>query len=432
MNRKIKKIFTNTRIVILLIFLVLAAVAINPNPWNKGVAIRSVVSNSSASLSGIESPMPTQPPMSREIITALNNVPVTNVKDYYDFVSELDVNRTIQIKTNKGFYKVTAREKTETITLNETVKKTIEEVVELNETINGTLTKVNKTITRIIEVPKTKTISLGVDIGIGVQEAALTNIRKGLDLQGGTRVLLQPERKITKSELEILIDNIKERLNVYGLGDIVVRSSGDLSGNQYILVEIAGANEEEVKDLLAKQGKFEAKIKNASVFKGGKDVTYVCRSADCAGIDPSQPCGTLEDGNWICRFRFSITLSPDAAERQAAATKDLEIVTENKQSYLSEKLILFLDDRNVDELNIGADLKGKAVTDIQISGSGVGLSQQDAVFNSLTNMKRLQTILITGSLPIKLNIMKTDNISPILGESNATPHRGVIVYFICC
>ncbi len=31
-------------------------------------------------------------------------------------------------------------------------------------------------------------------------------------------------------------------------------------------------------------------------------------------------------------------------------------------------------------------------------------------------MKRLQTILITGSLPIKLDIMKTDNISPILGE----------------
>ena len=31
-------------------------------------------------------------------------------------------------------------------------------------------------------------------------------------------------------------------------------------------------------------------------------------------------------------------------------------------------------------------------------------------------MKRLQTILITGSLPIKLNLVKTDTISPILGE----------------
>tara|TARA_B100000315_G_C14550713_1_gene575629 strand:- start:1371 stop:1940 length:570 start_codon:yes stop_codon:yes gene_type:complete len=31
-------------------------------------------------------------------------------------------------------------------------------------------------------------------------------------------------------------------------------------------------------------------------------------------------------------------------------------------------------------------------------------------------MKKLQTILITGSLPVKLNIVKTDNVSPILGE----------------
>jgi len=31
-------------------------------------------------------------------------------------------------------------------------------------------------------------------------------------------------------------------------------------------------------------------------------------------------------------------------------------------------------------------------------------------------MKRLQTILITGSLPAKLNIVKTDSISPILGD----------------
>src|SRR3990167_2093287 len=31
-------------------------------------------------------------------------------------------------------------------------------------------------------------------------------------------------------------------------------------------------------------------------------------------------------------------------------------------------------------------------------------------------MKRLQTILITGSLPVKLNIVKTDAISPVLGE----------------
>jgi preprotein translocase subunit SecD len=112
-----------------------------------------------------------------------------------------------------------------------------------------------------------------------------------------------------------------------------------------------------------------------------------------------------------------MTLNPEAAQRQAEATKDLEVITdENSQTYLSESLVLILDNQKVDELSIGAELKGKAETNIQISGSGIGNTQQEGIFNALGNMKRLQTILITGSLPIKLDIIKTDSISTFLGE----------------
>ena len=54
--------------------------------------------------------------------------------------------------------------------------------------------------------------------------------------------------------------------------------------------------------------------------------------------------------------------------------------------------------------------------DVSISGSGGGVSQQEAMFNSLQNMKKLQTILVTGSLPVKMNIVKIDSISPVLGQ----------------
>ena len=77
---------------------------------------------------------------------------------------------------------------------------------------------------------------------------------------------------------------------------------------------------------------------------------------------------------------------------------------------------MYLDNEQVDELRIGAELKGKASTDIEISGSGIGNTRQEAVENAYANMKRLQTILITGSLPVKLNIEKTDQISPVLGQ----------------
>ena len=371
MNRKLKKIFTNARVVVLLIFLVFAIVSIHPDPTRKGAAIRTVLTNSSASFAGIISPKPTSTPMSREVITSIDNIPVKNLQDYYDIVDSLRPNSTTNVQTDNNYY----------------------------------------------------ALKLGPDkeLGLVVYDAPQSNIRKGLDLQGGTRVLLQPEEKLSTDDTNLLIDNMKQRLNVYGLSDLIIREANDLppplgSGNQYVLVEIAGATKEEVKDLLAKQGKFEAKIGNKTVFSGGDDIRSVCRSAECSGIDPSYGC-TQSGENWICRFRFSITLSQEAAQRQADATQNLLVITEeNNQQYLEEQLLLHLDDVEVDQLNIGADLKGRAVTDIAISGSGIGFSRQEAALNSLTNMKRLQTLLITGSLPVKIDIVKMDTISPMLGE----------------
>jgi len=413
---KIKRVFTNWRVVVVLIALLLALVAIHPNPTSTGVAIRSISSNSSAAIAGIESPKPTATPMSRERIIALNGQTIENVEDFYAFEETLKVNKTVHVKTNKDLYKLVTKPRIETTVLDEIVyREVVEEVFseKLNKTINTTKrVKENKTASEVVGVES---------LGFSVYDAPQTNLRKGLDLQGGTRVLLQPEEELDKDGLDLLIENMKYRLNVYGLSDIIVREAGDLSGNQYVMVEIAGAKEEEVKELISKQGKFEATIGNETVFKGGDDITYVCRSADCSGIDPFQGCGQAEEGQWVCRFRFSISLSPEAAERQAELTKDLEIVTETSEggqsySYLSQKLELYLDDAKVDELNIGDDLRGRAVTDIQISGSGAGATQQEAVFNSLENMKKLQTVLITGSLPVKMDIVKTDSISPFFGE----------------
>ena len=113
---------------------------------------------------------------------------------------------------------------------------------------------------------------------------------------------------------------------------------------------------------------------------------------------------------------FSITLSPHAAQNQADLTDGLMVSGDS----LSEQLILFLDDQEVDRLSISADLRGRAVTDIAISGGGSGKSQQAAMENTLSNMKRLQTILKTGSLPVKLQIERIDSISPLLGSEFLT------------
>ena len=423
MKERIKQLLKSVRIIILLVFIVMSIIAIHPDPTAEGAAIRSVGRNSSASLAGIESPTPTSTPMSKERVIMINNEPVTNADDYLRLTSNLESNRTVQVKTTKGMYQLKTKPLLNITLLDEWENVTVEQTSLINKTVtlkNGTKTvkEINETRNITTEVQKTFVEVIGTeDLGLSVYDSPTNNVRKGLDLQGGTRVLLKPEHEINQEDMDTVVSNLKERLNVFGLSDVIVRAASDLEGQQYVLIEIAGANQEEVKELIAKQGKFEAKVGNTTVFRGGKDITYVCRSADCSGIDPQRGCGQVSQNQWACSFRFTISLSPDAAQQQADATKDLEVVVgESKEEYLSEKIYLYLDDTLVDELNIGADLKGKAATDIMISGSGAGATQQDAVFDALNNMKRLQTILITGSLPVKMQVQKTDTISPVLGK----------------
>jgi len=407
---KIKNIFTHWRVIIVLVFLILSVASISPNPWNEGATIRFEAKNSSAAIAGIENPTFGGTPMSKETILSINNKPITNAKDYFDFVTGLPPNKTITIRSDKGFYKLVTKPEYNITILDETELIRVTEQV-FNETLNETVN-----ITRVEEVQKVKKDIIGTeDLGLVVYDAPTNNIRKGLDLSGGTRVILKPEEEVNQEELDLVVSNIKERLNVYGLSDIIVRTTSDLEGSKFILVEIAGANKEEVKELLAKQGKFEAKIGSTTVFKGGDDIKYVYRRAECAGIDPNSACGPSGDG-WNCRFRFSISLSTAAAQKQADTTKYLSVVTEGSDTYLNESLDLFLDDQKVDTLRIGSELKGNAVTEISISGGGFGSNQQSAMADALNNMKKLQTVLVTGSLPVKLTIVKTDSISPMLGS----------------
>ncbi|MDP2749464.1 MAG: PDZ domain-containing protein, partial [Nanoarchaeota archaeon] len=371
-KRTLKKVFWNWKMMVLVLTLLLSIIAIHPAPWREGVAIRNVEKNSSAAEAGLLSVNPKTPPMSREVIVAIDDYKIRNLEEYYSVLSKLEPGTTATVKTNKknGLYKVKIR-----------------------QDFDGK-----------------------VDLGVDVYDAPTTNLKKGLDLQGGTRVLLEPERELTADEMSLLIENLHQRLNLYGLSDIVVSETGDLSGNQYVLIEIAGSNKEEIKSLVSSQGKFEAKIGPDVMFSGGEDIKYVCRTADCSGIDPREGCGQVADGTSMCRFMFSITLSKESAERQAARTKDMLIITQGRSQYLNETLDLYLDGEIVENLSIVSDLRGKDVTGIAITGSGVGQNFEEAKLDALKSMKKLQTVLATGQLPAKLEIVKTDNISPILGK----------------
>ena len=363
---KIKKLFKKPRILLLIVFIIFAILAINPG-FTKGVAIKHVAFNSTAYIAGMRSPEEATSLRDLEVILYINGQKINSIEDYARVITSLPINSSIRIKTNKAEYAF---------------------------------------------------LKTSNDIGLTVIKAPTSNIRKGLELAGGTRVLLKPKEKITEQERQQLVDVLENRLNVFGLTDVKIKPADDLLGNKYILVELAGATKEDVQELLGKQGKFEAKIGNITVFSGGKkDIVYVCRATEQQCFAGIRECLPTQDGRYYCKFEFGIKLSPEAAQRQASITKNLSVITtESGQQALEKKLDLYLDDKLVDSLLIMADLKGKAVQDIAISGPGYGTTKQEAMQNALKAMKKLQTILITGSLPVTLEITKLDTISPTLGE----------------
>ncbi len=399
---KLRRILTQPKVVVVIIALLISvwSTGIPFSLGNEGVVVRSVERGSAAYDAGLRIAEGDASRGAKEAILAIDGNEIRTLPDYADAVSGLKANQSISIETDKAFYRVTVKPLISVKVLPELEER----IIVINATTNETKkTLVNKTLEEVIGVE---------ELGIRVANAPKTNLRLGLDLQGGTRVMLKPETKLAEADVELLIGNMNKRLNLFGLSDIVVRDASDLSGSQFIMVEVAGANENEVKQLIAKQGKFEAKIANESVFTGSQ-VVDVCRSAQCSGIDlQSGGCSQVSQTGTMCRFYFTMTLSQEAANSQAAATAKLAVIGD----YLSQPLELYLDDELVDTLQIGQELKGSAVTSISISGSGSGSDRKSATSDAITNMKRLQTILITGSLPVKLEVVRTDNISPILGE----------------
>lgn len=417
---KLKKILANYRVIILILLLMFSFVSIHPSLGVEGVSIRNVIKNSAAELAGIEKPKADLPPVSLERIVSVNNQEISGITGYNEIVSSMVPEKTYSIRTvrtipKKVFfnkedkvYHIKPRYITEELPTNETEWRVVNETYV--DSVNGT--DVNRTITKTILANRTVTVTRGIEpIGLDVIATPATNLRKGLDLQGGTRVILKPESSVTEDEMEMITSNMAQRLDVFGVADISVRSAGDLSGNQYIIVEMAGKSEEQVRDLLLNQGKFEAKVGNHTVFRGGEDIKHVCRSAECAGLDPQYGCQSTNEGE-ACRFRFVISLSPEAAQRQADATRDLDVI----EGYLSEKIVFYLDNQKVDELNIGSDLRGYAATEVMISVSGMGGTREQAIIDGKENMKRLQSVLVTGSLPVKLEIATSDVIPATAGK----------------
>ncbi len=292
-----------------------------------------------------------------------------------------------------------------------------------------------------------------------------TNILKGLDLQGGVRAIIALE-DATPEQLQQSISILSSRINSFGLKEMTIRPV-IVDNEEYIQLELAGSNEAQMRDLLEKQGKFDAYIDRTVSLSDGKgilkvggtdfpvsasedkitvgettvslnqsftldvsgtkidfryenktndtivlfakvytgsDIIQILRDAQRSNVAEAAP------GQW--QFYFTILTSKESAEKFSKITQDVPVQFSGLQrdNYLVSKIYLYLDDKQMDSLSIDSGLKGSLLTQPQITGPGD--SKQDAI----DRMKKLEAILESGALPTKIEIVSIVDVSPTLGE----------------
>jgi preprotein translocase subunit SecD len=301
-------------------------------------------------------------------------------------------------------------------------------------------------------------------LGIDVMEIERTNLEFGLDLRGGTRIILTPEGNVTKEDITQTIATLQTRANLYGLKEMRFFATTGVDGSNYIQIEAAGVSRDIVENLLSKQGSFEAKVLKpvdapggsgsmqigdrkypVSVMDNGTSVeiagTVVGENGtfDLEGIEfqyinqtgarldflakvytgsdielvysDSQHSGVRPSGSGYS-FYFAVLVSEHGAQRFADVTSGIpsRIDLQTGERYLESKIYLYLDGKLVSDLNIGSELGGKIYQTPQIQGFRTDL--QGATEEKL----RLQTILRSGAIPTSLMIASVDVISPTLGS----------------
>jgi preprotein translocase subunit SecD len=247
-------------------------------------------------------------------------------------------------------------------------------------------------------------------IGLQVKPLEPTKLSFGIELSGGTKLVLKPAENITALEYENVLDILRRRLDLFGVKGATVTTVTDLAGDKYVQVQLASVTNEEAIDLISKEGKFEAKIGNATVFSG-IDIIDVCLSsgAQCAYyIRPLDAGG----GRIVWEFVFGISISPDAANSFAEVTLNLEENMTAGECFLNETIDFYIDDELIEDASLGipCDLKGKVILNPSVTGKR--LSQEDAQ----SEMRYLQSILQSRSLPVRMDILSSESISPVQGK----------------
>ncbi|ADL58834.1 preprotein translocase subunit SecD [Methanothermobacter marburgensis] len=224
-----------------------------------------------------------------------------------------------------------------------------------------------------------RVILLLVLVAGSIAAVSTLGIQQGLDLKGGSLIQIKLEKPVDAATMNTVTSVLDKRLNIFGVKDVKVRASGD----QNVIVEIAGVQPDQVADIVGKPGKFEARIGNETVLTG----------ADIVSVQAP----IITANEWEVPFK----LSTAGAQRFAEAAR----------GKAGQPVNMYLDDRLITSPEISPEVAtGKPTTDVSITGAENSKEEAEA------QAKEIETLLKSGSLPVKVKIVGVSSVSAELGK----------------
>ena len=203
------------------------------------------------------------------------------------------------------------------------------------------------------------------------------SIRQGLDLQGGTHVVLEAEdtdvAKVNDDAMNRVVTIMEKRVNALGLTEPIIQREGE----RRVIIELPGVKDPDAAiKTIGKTAMLEFKDEDGNTVLTGTD------------LKDAQAATNQQNGQNVVNLEFT----------DEGAKKFADLTTKN----VGRTIAILLDGEVLTAPNEPI-LGGKA----EISGQ-----------KTLEEAQNLAVVLRSGALPVKVNIIETRTVGPTLGQDS--------------
>ena len=202
------------------------------------------------------------------------------------------------------------------------------------------------------------------------------SIRQGLDLQGGTHVVLEaedtPEAQVNDDAMQRVVKIMEKRVNELGLTEPVIQRQGE----RRVIIELAGIKDpDKAIQVIGKTAMLEFKDEAGNTVLTGTDL----KDAQAATNQQN-----------VVNLEFS----------DEGGKKFADLTTKN----VGKRISILLDGEVLTAPNVREPITGGKA---EITGQ-----------KTLEEAQQLAVLLRSGSLPVKVNIIETRTVGPTLGQDS--------------